>query len=237
MVDQRFNELREQLLREGVGARHVRRAVSEIEQHFRQLIDERVARGMSEHDARIEAHGALGTNRILVQGYAAQPELRTWSRRWPAIWFTLMPLAGYLALSVTSMVVLVTVVHHMTNTLRHVHIAPAMSHGIDLAARVLFLWFFPWLVAAVFAFLAYRRRVARHWPIAAIAAVSVFVSFLNVSLVLTGGDPPGQVGAGIGVSMDSLPAQAVHAAILAALAYAPLWLAMRRVRQTGTAAD
>jgi hypothetical protein len=40
-----------------------------------------------------------------------------------------------------------------------------------------------------------------------------------------------QAGAGIGISLASLPAQAEHAAMPAALAYAPLWLAMRRVRQ------
>jgi hypothetical protein len=110
MVEQRFIELREGLLRAGVATRKIRRAVLEIEGHFQQLVDEEVARGTPDHYARSEAHRLLGSNQTFVQHYAARPEFRAWSRRWPGIWFTLVALAAYLALSISSLAILHAVV-------------------------------------------------------------------------------------------------------------------------------
>jgi hypothetical protein len=231
MVDQRFSELREGLLRAGVAKRKIRRAVSEIEGHFQQLVDEEVARGTPDYYARSEAHRVLGPNQTLVQHYAARPELRAWSRRWPAIWFTLVALAAYLALSISSLVILHTVVEHIGDYLRHVYIAPQVTYRIDLVARIVFLWVFPWFVASAFAVLAYRRRVALHWPIVGIVAVSILASLTNVTVTLTGGPTPGEYGAGIGFSGQSLPGQMTRAVIIASLVSMPLWLAMRRVRR------
>jgi hypothetical protein len=231
MVDQRFSELREQLLRAGVATRKIRRAVLEIEGHFQQLVDEQVARGIPEDFARSEAHRLLGPNQTLVQHYAARPEFHAWSRRWPAVWFTLVALAAYLALSISSLAILHTVIEHMSDYLRHVSIAPQVTHRIDLAARIVLLWLFPWIVAIAFAVLAYRRRVALHWPIAGIVALSILASLINVSVTLTGGPTPGEYGAGIGFSPRTLPAQMTRAAIIASLVSVPLWLAVRRVQR------
>jgi hypothetical protein len=234
MVDRRFSELREELLRAGVAPRKIRRAVLEIESHFQQLVDEEVARGSSDHYARSEAHRLLGSNQTLVQHYAARPEFRAWSRRWPAVWFTLVALAAYLALSISSLAVLHTVVEHMSGYLRHMYIAPQVTYRIDLAARIVFLWLFPWFVAIAFAVLAYRRRVALHWPIAGIVAISILASLINVTVTLTGGPTPGEYGAGIGFSAQSLPEQVTRAVIIASLVSVPLWLAMRRVQRNSS---
>ena len=231
MVDQRFSELREGLLRAGVATRKIRRAVLEIEAHFQQFVDEEVARGTPDQYARSEAHRLLGTNQILVQHYAARPEFRAWSRRWPAIWFTLVALAAYLALSISSLAILHSVVQHMSGYLRQVHIAPQVTYRIDLAARIVLLWLFPWFVAITFAVLAYRRRVALLWPIVGVVAASVLASLVNVTVTLTGGPTPGEYGAGIGFSAQSLPGQMTRAAIIASLVSVPLWLATRRVQR------
>jgi hypothetical protein len=119
----------------------------------------------------------------------------------------------------------------MSGYLRHAYIAPQVTYRIDLAARIVFLWLFPWFVAIAFAVLAYRRRVALHWPIAGIVAVSVLASLINVTVALTGGPTPGEYGAGIGFSARSLPGQMTRAAIIASLVSVPLWLAVRRVQR------
>jgi hypothetical protein len=229
MVDQRFNELRESLLRAGMAPRNVRRAVLEIESHFQRLIDDERGRGTNDHDARIEAHRRIGTNQVLVQSYAAEPELRAWSRRWPALWFMFLPLVMYLAISGAALMAVLVTAHQIAPLLHHVHIAPKVTHGIDLAARIVLLWLFPWFVASAFAVLAYRRRVALRWPLMGIVAISALASLLNVAVIFTGGPSPGEVGAGIGISTKSLPEQMARAAILALPALLPLWLAMRRV--------
>jgi hypothetical protein len=231
MVDQRFDELRESLLRAGVAPRHVRRAVLETESHFQQLIDEECGRGNSDHDARVEAHRRLGTNQLLVQRYAARPELRAWSHRWPGICFVLLPLITYLLISGAILMALVGLAHEFEPYLHQVHIAPNVTYGIDLASRIVLLWLFPWFVAAAFAALAYRRRVALRWPLIGIIAISALTSLTNVDVTVTGGPTPGQVGAGIGISVQSLPEQMTRAAIVAVSALAPLWLRMRRLRR------
>jgi hypothetical protein len=231
MVDQRFNELRDELLRVGVAARNVRRAVLEIQSHFQQLIDEECGRGVSDHDARIEAHRRLGTNQVLVLRYAARPELRAWSRRWPSIWFLLLPLITYLAVSAATLMAVLAVAHGIAPYLHQIHIAPQVTHGIDLAARIVLLWLFPLFVATAFAVLAYRRRISLGWPLIGIVSISALASLINVVVRFTGGPTPGAVGAGIGLSPETLPGQVTHAAILASLALVPLWLVMRRAHR------
>jgi hypothetical protein len=231
MVDQRFNELREALLRAGVGTRHVRRALLEIENHCQQLIDEECGRGVSDHDARIEAHRRLGTNQVLVLRYAALPELRAWSRRWPSIWFLLLPLITYLAVSAAALTAVLAVAHGIAPYLHQIHIAPQVTYGIDLAARIVLLWLFPLFVTTAFAVLAYRRRVSLRWPLIGIVSISALASLINVVVRFTGGPTPGELGAGIGLSPESLPGQVTRAAILASLTLVPLWLATRRAQR------
>lgn len=231
MVDQRFNELRDALLRAGVGTRHVRRALLEIENHFQQLIDEERGRGANDHCARIEAHRRLGTNQVLVQRYAARPELHAWSRRWPSIWFLLLPLITYLAVSAATLMAALAVGHLIAPSLHLIHIAPRLTFGIDLAARIVLLWLFPLFVATAFAVLAYRRRVSLHWPLIGIVSTSALASLINVVVRFTGGSTPGELGAGIGLSLESLPGQVTRAAILASLTVVPLWLATRRAQR------
>jgi hypothetical protein len=233
MVD-RFRDLHEELLRAGVAPRYIRRAVMEIAAHFAQLIEEELGRGASEPDARREAHRRLGANEVLVRSYAERPELQAWSRRWPAIWFTAVALASYLVLSAASMAILGLACELMKDYLHRVHIAPEVTFRIDLAARILFLWLYPWCVAAVFAVLAYRRRAALHWPVIGIVVLSVLTSLINVTVTLTGGVIPGEFGAGIGISTEVLAEPLMRATILALPPVLGLVLAARQLRRTRT---
>jgi hypothetical protein len=228
MADPRFDELREALLEAGVAERKVRRAVMEIESHFQQLIEEECERGTSANDARIKAHVLLGTNEVLVLRYAARPELCTWARRWPAVWFMLLPLIAYIGICAATLLAVLVIANHMEPYLHHVHVAPKVTNAVDLAARIVLLGLFPLFVAAAFAVLAYRRRVSFRWPFSGIALISTLASLVNVGVRFTGGPSPGEVGAGIGLSPESLPGQLTRAVVLASLAMVPLWLAMRR---------
>jgi hypothetical protein len=231
MDEQRFDELREELLRVGVATRNVRRAVLELENHFQQLLDEECGRGASDHDARVEAHRRLGTNQVLVLRYAARPELHAWSRRWPSVWFVLLPLVTYLGVCAATLMTVLVVAHQLAPYLHQIHVAPRVTYGIDLAARIVLLWVIPVFVATAFAVLAYRRRVSLRWPLIGIVSISAVASLINVGVTFTGGPTPGEVGAGIGISPESWPGQATRAAILASLTLLPLRLATRRAQR------
>jgi len=230
MGEQRFENLREALLRTGVAGRQLRRALVEIEAHFRHLVDEERAHGQTDQEARIAAHRRLGTNATLVLSYAARPELRAWSRRWPAVWFVILPLISYIVISAATLAVTLIIADQMSPYLYTIHLSPQLTARIDLSARLVLLCIFPISVFATVAVFAYRRRVALRWPLSGIALTSVLASLINVTLKFTGGPTPGEIGGGIGISPQTLPAQLMRAAILASLAVIPLWIAVRRAR-------
>jgi hypothetical protein len=230
MGDQRFKDLREALLRTGIAGRQLRRALVEIETHFQHLLDEERGRGTDDQDAHIAAHKRLGTNETLVLSYAARPELRAWSRRWPAVWFVVLPLIGYVVISAATLAGILVIADQMAAYLRTIHLSPQLTERIDLSARILLLWIFPMSLFIAVAVFAYRRRVALRWPLSGIAVTSVLVSLINVTLKFTGGPTPGELGGGIGISPQALPAQLMRAAILTSLAVIPLWIAVRRAR-------
>jgi hypothetical protein len=228
MHDHSFEDLREALLRTGVAPRHVRRAVLELNTHFHRLVEEGLARGDSEEAARLAARELLGTDQALIERYAGMPELRAWSSRWPAVWFTLVPLLSFIGLFVATMVVICLFGKLMSPFLHHVHVSARVSSRIDWTAQIFFLWVLPLSIAAAFAVLAYRRRMALHWPVAGITILCCLTALINVNIVLTGGATPGQIGAGIGISMQSLPGEMAHAVAIILPIVLPLWLAWRR---------
>jgi hypothetical protein len=227
MAEPRFQTLRERLRAVGISKRNARRAAAEIEDHFMQLVGEAEARGESEPDARRHAHEVLGSDQILIKHYASRPELLAWSSRWPALWFTAVPLGCYLALSAAVMTLLVLVLDQMHGYLLAVSVAPRLSHFIDLAAGLLFLGLFPASTAAAFGVWAKRRRMPLRWPLIGVAAVSIFASLINVDVMVTGGASPGYAGAGIGFSMNSLLAPISRALAVGALGSAPIWVGIR----------
>jgi hypothetical protein len=230
MGEQRFENLREALLRTGIAGRQLRRALVEIEAHFRHLVDEERAHGQTDQEARIAAHRRLGTNETLVLSYAARPELRAWSRRWPAVWFVILPLISYIVISAATLAVTLIIADQMSAYLHTIHLSPQLTARIDLSARLVLLCIFPISVFATVAVFAYRRRVTLRWPLSGIALTSVLASLINVTLKFTGGPTPGEIGGGIGISPQTLPAQLMRAAILASLPLIPLWIAVRRAR-------
>jgi hypothetical protein len=230
MADRRFLDLQDALLRAGVAARHVRRALAEIEGHFELLVDAAAARGATHAEARLEAHAVIGSDETIIRRFADQPELRAWSSRRPALCFTVLPLAGFLALSLAAVAILYLLAERMSPHLHGAHIPIDVSHRIDLAVQVLFLWIFPLLVAAAFAVLAYRQRIAFRWPAVGIVGLCVMTSLISLDLWLTGGVRPGEASAGIGISATSLPGQAGRAMAIAVLVLVPLRFAMSRLR-------
>jgi hypothetical protein len=119
MHEVRFAGIAERLLRAGVAPRHVRRTVFELAGHFEDLRTELRARGLSEAEVDTEASARLGADAI-VDATLAQPELRSWTWRRPVIAFTILPLATYAALFVTTLRLLVIGVNVSARSSRRV---------------------------------------------------------------------------------------------------------------------
>jgi hypothetical protein len=228
LAERHFAQLEGALLRGGVAVRHVRRVVAELEDHWSTLVDDALRRGSSERDAHAEARRMMGTDAVLLDRYAARTELRAWSCRRPAIWFTLMPLACYLAVSLATMTFMLLSVQLMSGLLRTAVIPVAISHLIEGSVHVVFLWAYPSLIAAGFAVLAHRRCIAPAWPMIGIVILSIVVSMINVDFILTGGSNTGSAGAGIGLSTRNLLQPITRSVAIALMALALTRLGARR---------
>jgi hypothetical protein len=123
------------------------------------------------------------------------------------------------------------IAHESRPRLSRIHVAPAVTRDVDLAARVVLLWCLPLCVAAAFTLLGSRRHTALRWPLMNIVLISTLASFSNVIVTITGGPDLGEVGAGIGASTASLSEQSMHAVILVAVSLLPLWWTLRRARR------
>ena len=86
-----FNELRERLLRAGVAPRHVRRYLSELDDHLADLIVEEQSAGRSPKDAESVALLRLGTIDNLSSAMLDKRQLQSWSARAPWATFGLAP--------------------------------------------------------------------------------------------------------------------------------------------------
>jgi hypothetical protein len=224
-------EIRAALLAAGLAPGAARRAVLEIEDHYRQLLAEGIARGEASALAGDHAARRLGSLQAIVAGFAARPELLAWSRRWPGICFGLLPLLGYALLIVASLGLLLGLAQVIAPHLRGIRLAPEATVRIGLSVQVLMLWIFPLLLSIMVGVLANRRRARPWFPAIGILAIGILASLLNVDVSVTGGSPAGQIGAGIGLSSARLPQQLLHAIALTAIALVPLWRCSRRDRE------
>lgn len=87
-----FNELRECLLRAGVAPRHVRRYLTELNEHLADLRAEEQRAGRSQADAESAALTRLGAMDDLAKAMTAQHQFQSWSVRAPWAMFALAPL-------------------------------------------------------------------------------------------------------------------------------------------------
>lgn len=89
---QRFNELRERLLRAGVAPRHVRRYLAELNGHLSDLIAEETSAGRNPNDAQAAALSRLGATEQLASAMISRREFQSWSAKMPWAVFGLAPM-------------------------------------------------------------------------------------------------------------------------------------------------
>ena len=161
-------ELGRQLLRGGVGRRHVRRALRELRDHREDLVARMVAAGQERALALRDARQLLGDPAVLAARMIARPELRSRAQRFAWLLFGLAPLplfcvAGILAMFAGAAVLEVT----------HILGLPAVSsqHAMSMG-RPLLLWVVPCCVGLLLCWLGVRHGVRAFWPVFAVVIVA-----------------------------------------------------------------
>jgi hypothetical protein len=92
MPHERFDELRERLLRAGVAPRHVRRYVAELRDHFDDLVREEMDGGATRDAATLAARARIGSDDKLSDVMLARPGVRSMTARYPWAAFGVGPL-------------------------------------------------------------------------------------------------------------------------------------------------
>lgn len=90
--------LRDELLRAGIAPLHVHRAVSELDDHFDDLVAEQLGSGATRDEAERSACLQLGRLDVVAEQMRANPELRSWAWRWPKLALIVYPIACVAAL-------------------------------------------------------------------------------------------------------------------------------------------
>lgn len=93
-----FDMLCDRLLRSGVAARHVSRAISELRDHFEDIACEVAENGATPKSASQQASERIGDVELIAQQYLSRPELKSWIYRHPQMARIVLPLAYVMAL-------------------------------------------------------------------------------------------------------------------------------------------
>jgi hypothetical protein len=92
MPSLKLTQFENDLLRAGISPRHVRRTVSELADHFDDLVDSALAAGAELDSARERALTELGDLHDLTLAIRSHPELRSWAYRFPYVALIVYPL-------------------------------------------------------------------------------------------------------------------------------------------------
>lgn len=158
-----------QLLRAGVGRRHVRRTLRELRDHRADLVERMVAAGQQRAAALHEARQLLGDRAMLAAQMMARPELRSRTHRFAWLLFGLAPLPLFCIAGLLAMFAAAAVFEGINLLLN----LPRMTETQVMAiGRPLLLWVVPFFVGLSLCLLAVRHSVPAFWPIFAVAVVA-----------------------------------------------------------------
>jgi hypothetical protein len=178
-----------ELIRRGLPAEYAQRAVDELADHHRDLLEELQAAGWTDSHAKQEASRRLGEPHKLAQKTIREYQRRYWCGRWPLITFLLGPIPAYLSVLVLSGVMLACVFwilgiddeYRTTTPIDYVW-AYGAKFWITLVA--------PLFVVAGYVWLAQRTALGRLWQCIAAGVLAVQVGFMQCSFQFPTVDHP-----------------------------------------------
>ena len=92
MPEPDFKQFRSELLQAGISPRHVRRTITELEDHLDDLVDAQLASGCDAATAQRRAGREMGSLTDVAIAMRACPELQSWAYRYPRLAVVVYPL-------------------------------------------------------------------------------------------------------------------------------------------------
>ena len=185
-MSQRFDDLKERLLRAGIAPRHVQRYLRELGDHFDDLVSEETAKDVSRDAAETAARRRLGGDHALAAALLARPELRSFTARYP---WAVFCIGSVLTLIATVVLAVLLEVGFLYAHLAFIHSdgGPLTSPPSWLKMSVtawnwLLTYAAPVIIAAFLCVLGIRQRVSMRWIIFGGAIVCVLGGFHEVGV-------------------------------------------------------
>jgi hypothetical protein len=220
-----FELVAEQLLKGGVAPRHVRRYISELDDHFAQLTVQLHRGGCDIEEAKMRALTRLGDDAQLVSAMLEVPGIRAWSARVPWLIFSVIPPAiAFVMIAILFFAVrLISPLDGFGGPLLiwlPVSYADFARYFADASNLIIAP-----AVSALFAVTVFRQRLDRRWAL--LAAVSITILGPHASTYLSE-----QTGQALWIDDTSELARAWRLSIIqAVLTLLPALLLLRRHRQ------
>lgn len=95
-----FRQFRTSLLEAGIARKHADRAVIEMRDHYEDIVDAQIAKGLSRRAAEKVAMRDIGDLEGIAQAMSEYPELRCWALRFPRVAIVVYPLTCLVLLPV-----------------------------------------------------------------------------------------------------------------------------------------
>jgi hypothetical protein len=179
-----FEALGEKLLRAGIAPRHVRAYLTELREHLADLVEQEQAAG---GDALARAHARLGDDETLAQAMLSRRDKRSLTARAP--WLVLGVAPPLLMILLMALTLVFLIALPANNGLMPGSMLDRLGQPIVIAANLLI----PPGIVALFAWIAWRQRLAPAWALAACAIALLF--FLHLEFLFARPDfhnlPPG----------------------------------------------
>lgn len=171
-----FEDLHERLLREGIAPRHVRAYLTELREHLADLIEQECAAGGDAREALSRARARLGDDETLAQAMLSRRRVRSLTARAP--WLVLGLFSPLLMIVTMFLAFAFLIAMPSREGLVSGAMVDRMGPAIVLAGNLLIT---P-AVAALFAWIAWRQRLAPAWALA--ASVIALLFFLHMEFYL-----------------------------------------------------
>ncbi|HJS06388.1 MAG TPA: hypothetical protein VJ809_01975 [Pirellulales bacterium] len=185
-----LNGIVSDLIRRGLPADYSNRAVAELADHHRDLLDEMQASGMSESQAAVEASRRLGDSQTLVKNVVGEYQRRYWCARWPLVTFLLVPVPTWMAAYIATALVMIGVARCLWAVglieSRNLHVAISTAPFWFLCSVDVFLWVgIPTLLTIGLAYLAKRSALGWQWVALAACVMALSAGSVRMERVMT----------------------------------------------------
>jgi hypothetical protein len=197
MLQPCFDRLSERLLYAGIAPRHVRRYTRELSDHFDDLVGEEIAGGAGRELAGTRALSRLGHEDDLAEAMLSQPQLKSFTARYPWAVFGLGPLV-MLAMAVAAALflevgiilflnwLLLDVMGYMPGSSATKIANAKIATQIFTVYNTLAVYGAPLIFAWALYRLGSRQRMRPAWIVTGVAIVCVLGGFQNLIFYDTG---------------------------------------------------